>query len=157
MTQHDTAATASSLALLLNGAAGHAAQAAELLAGCALTVDRWRALELATRQPGLTMSGLATELGMPSSTATRIVDHLVADGVLHRVVDSADRRRVVLKVTDRGLTVASQARHYLEPLEIYLRVRIEGTQINPSTDDGADQLARHLVDEGRVRETASPA
>jgi len=126
MTQQDTAASASSLALFLNDAAGCAAQASELLAGCSLTVDRWRILELATRHAGLTMSGLATQLGMPSSTATRIVDHLVADGALHRVVDRADRRRVLLKVTDRGLTVVSQALQHLEPLEAEIRALIEG-------------------------------
>ena len=154
MTQHATAASASRLALILNGAAGYGTQASELLAGCSLTVDRWRILELAARQDSLTMSGLATQLSMPSSTATRFVDHLVADGLLHRVIDQADRRRVVLKVTAKGHAAVSQASQKLEPLETEIRAFVEGARISPDTDAGMDRRSRHPVHHARMRTTS---
>lgn len=151
MTTQDTAVSASLLASLLNGAAGYAAQAAELLAETPLTVDRWRVLELVARHPESTMSGLATQLGVPSSTATRIVDHLVSDGALHRVVDQVDRRRVILRVTDRGHATLSEVRRHLEPLEARIGRRVDGGRA-ASLDDGAvDDVIRHVVDEGRAR------
>ncbi len=127
MTQDDTAASPSLLASLLSVAAGYAARAAELLADCSLTVDRWRVLELVDRRAGVTMSSLASELGVPSSTATRIVDHLVSEGALHRVVDRADRRRVVLKTTERGRATALEAARLLTPLESDLARLVPGT------------------------------
>lgn len=154
MTQHATAASASRLALILNSAAAYATRASELLAGCSLTVDRWRILELAERHDSLTMSGLATQLSMPSSTATRLVDHLVADGLLYRVIDSADRRRVLLKVTAKGRTAVSQASRELEPLETELRTPVEEMRVTPGTDAERDRRSRHLVHHARRRTTS---
>jgi len=151
MTQHGTAGPEPLLASLLSGAAGYAGRAAELLTECSLTVDRWRVLELVARHSEVTMSGLATQLGVPSSTATRIVDHLVSDGALYRAVDMVDRRRVLLRVTDRGRTSLGEALHQLEPLEAEIG-RLIGPE-RPASRDGrtVDHQTRHLVDKGRAR------
>lgn len=154
MTQNDTAASASRLASLLNGAAGYAARAAELLIECSLTLDRWRVLELVARRPGLTMSGLAAQLGVPSSTATRIVDSLVSDGALHRVVDLADRRRVGLKLTHRGRATVIEARQHLEPLETEIGRLIGEDRTAGSDISGVGRLTGHLV--GKARTSAHP-
>lgn len=147
MTQYGTPASESSLATALSRAAGYAAQATELLNNCSLSLDRWRVLELVERQPGVTMSGLATQLGMPSSTATRIVDSLVSNGALHRIVDLADRRRVGLKITDRGQATVTQARHHLEPLETEIGTRLSADRTASSNNNGGGQLVTHLVRE----------
>lgn len=157
MTQDDTPAfasvSASLLVSLLNGAAGYAAGAAELLAGTSVTVDRWRVLEAVAHHRELTMSGLAAELGAPSSTTTRLVDHLVSDGALHRVVDQVDRRRVLLRVTDHGRATLTEVRRHLEPLETALEAafgqRLDGAA---GYDGGGDEerLLAHVVAEERT-------
>lgn len=149
MEQHVTAAPASVLASVLSGAAGYAVRAAELLVDTSLTLDRWRVLELVARHPELTMSGLATQLGVPSSTATRIVDSLVADGALHRVVDLTDRRRVGLKLTERGRAIEIEARQHLEPLETEIDKLVGGGH-TAGSDDDISRLAGHLIDQGRA-------
>lgn len=154
MTQHDTPVSASLLASLLNGAAGYAAQAADLLADTSLTVDRWRVLELVSRHCDLTMSGLATQLGVPSSTATRIVDHLVSDGALHRVVDQVDRRRVLLRVTDRGRTTLSEVGRHLGPLEAVLGSHLDGDWSGSHEDGAAGPVILYVVDQERARTTS---
>lgn len=150
MVQHGTAAPASVLASVLSGAAGYAARAAELLIGTSLTLDRWRVLELVARHRELTMSGLATQLGVPSSTATRIVDSLVADGALHRVVDLADRRRVRLMLTERGQVIEIEARQHLEPLESEIGRLVGGDNTAGSDDVDISRLAGRLIDQGRA-------
>lgn len=150
MGQHDTAAPASVLAVVLSGAAGYAARAAELLMDTSLSLDRWRVLELVARHPELTLSGLASQLGVPSSTATRMVDSLVADGALHRVVDLTDRRRVGLKLTERGRVIEIEARQHLEPLETEIGRLVGGDHTASSDDVDISRLAGHLIDHGRA-------
>jgi DNA-binding MarR family transcriptional regulator len=50
----------------------------------------------------LTMSELSSELSVPMSTATRIVDGLVRDGMAERVPDSNDRRVVRVGMSKNG-------------------------------------------------------
>jgi DNA-binding MarR family transcriptional regulator len=48
------------------------------------------------------LGGVAAELGVHASNATRICDRLVAGGLLERREDPADRRYVVLELTGKG-------------------------------------------------------
>jgi len=50
-----------------------------------------------------TMSVLASALSVPFSTATRIVDSMVADGYVKRLPDPEDRRIVKVALTGKGL------------------------------------------------------
>jgi DNA-binding MarR family transcriptional regulator len=54
-----------------------------------------------THEP-LTMSKLSTELNVPMSTATRIVDWLVDSGMVERVNDPNDRRVVRVNISKNG-------------------------------------------------------
>lgn len=45
---------------------------------------------------------VASTLAIDPSTASRLVDQRVSEGLLERSVDPADRRRVVLTITDAG-------------------------------------------------------
>jgi len=58
--------------------------------------------ELAAEQ-GLRMSELADALLLSRSGATRLVDRLVADGLVERVVCESDRRGQWAALTERGL------------------------------------------------------
>lgn len=50
-----------------------------------------------------TMSVLSSALSVPFSTATRIVDSMVADGYIKRLPDPEDRRIVKVVLTTKGL------------------------------------------------------
>jgi DNA-binding MarR family transcriptional regulator len=66
----------------------------------------FRILILLAKSPApLTMSALSTELSVPMSTATRIVDWLVRGDMVERVQDPTDRRvvRVGMSKTGREL------------------------------------------------------
>ena len=49
-----------------------------------------------------TMGELSNALSLPFSTATRMVDYLVARGYIHRLADTTDRRVVRVALTDEG-------------------------------------------------------
>jgi DNA-binding MarR family transcriptional regulator len=53
-------------------------------------------------QGGVTMGELSAALSVPLSTATRIVDSLVAEGYVQRLHDTDDRRIVRVSFTDHG-------------------------------------------------------
>jgi DNA-binding MarR family transcriptional regulator len=57
---------------------------------------------LSQSEESLTMSKLSTELNLPMSTATRIVDWLVNSGVVERINDPNDRRVVRVSISKIG-------------------------------------------------------
>jgi len=60
-------------------------------------------LEIFRREEGDTsLSGLAAALGLDLSTVSRVADGLVRQGLLKREVNSLDRRRSILTLTDSG-------------------------------------------------------
>ncbi len=71
----------------------------------------------------LTMGELAVALSLPQSTATRVVDWLVADGYGERLADVQDRRVVRVALTEAGRKlhlameeyIAGKVAHFLEP------------------------------------------
>ena len=75
--------------------AGHAPE----LNAIELTMSQTKAMYLVLAAGQLRMSELAARLGITSSTATGVVDGLVAMGLLVRHEDPADRRQVVVTAT----------------------------------------------------------
>lgn len=57
---------------------------------------------LAQSETPLTMSALSTELNVPMSTATRIVDWLVRGDMVERIRDANDRRVVRVGMSNNG-------------------------------------------------------
>ncbi len=68
-----------------------------------LTVDQWRMLDLVADAGPLPMAALCEELSLAGATATRVADRLVAEALASRSIDGTDRRRVVLRGSERGL------------------------------------------------------
>ncbi|HWG26293.1 MarR family winged helix-turn-helix transcriptional regulator [Actinospica sp.] len=69
-------------------------------AGC--TVEQWRVLNLLADGAGHPMTELADYALLPAPTATKLVDRLVADALVYRHPDPADRRRVLVYAAERG-------------------------------------------------------
>ncbi len=67
---------------------------------------------LSENQDPLTMSELSSELNVPMSTATRIVDELVQRGMVERVNDLKDRRVVRVGMSPNGRKLYETGRAY---------------------------------------------
>lgn len=52
-----------------------------------------------------TMTMMAKETRMPKTQMTRIIDKLVAQGLVRREYDAADRRIIKIRLTEDGLTL----------------------------------------------------
>jgi DNA-binding MarR family transcriptional regulator len=75
-----------------------------------LSLARYDALHTVFHADGISMSELAGRLGVVARTVTGLVDGLEHDGLLQRVPDAADRRRINLVVTTDGRAVLGSAR-----------------------------------------------
>lgn len=67
-----------------------------------LTVDQWRVLDILADGEGHAMSELAGTIVVPGPTLTKIVDKLVDNALVYRLVDDRDRRRVLAFLSDKG-------------------------------------------------------
>jgi DNA-binding MarR family transcriptional regulator len=58
-------------------------------------------------------SAMAHDLGLTSSAVTGLVDRLEHQGVAERVRHPKDRRRVIIRLTGRGLAMVSESHRWL--------------------------------------------
>lgn len=79
-------------------ATAHAREFVEIRA----TMSQAKVLHLVNADPGVRMSELAGRLGVSLSTLSGVVDRMVEQGYLRRSDDPADRRHVVLRLTELG-------------------------------------------------------
>jgi DNA-binding MarR family transcriptional regulator len=70
--------------------------------GSGVSVPQLRALLAVRRQPGTNLSAVAEHLGVGLASASTLVDRLVRQGLLTRVQDPDERRRVRLELTAEG-------------------------------------------------------
>ncbi|HLU60339.1 MAG TPA: MarR family transcriptional regulator [Pseudonocardia sp.] len=103
MTTTDEENAAIGPSLLLDRAAVRVSSAVQrVLRGSGLTLERWRILDLLADREGMTMSEIASAVVVTGPTLTRIVDDLATKALVHREVDTHDRRRVLVHLTPRG-------------------------------------------------------
>jgi DNA-binding MarR family transcriptional regulator len=67
-----------------------------------ISVSQCHALEALGQAGELTMGALASQMQLSVSTMTRVVDHLVAHGLVQRDVDAEDRRVCCVEPTSKG-------------------------------------------------------
>lgn len=72
------------------------------LRGANLTAEQWRVLTLLADGAGHPMTEIAGYAMVPAPTLTKIVDRLIDRTLVHRRIDPADRRRVLVFLTGRG-------------------------------------------------------
>ncbi len=66
------------------------------------TIEQWRILLLLADGRGHPMSEIAEFALVPAPSLTRQIDRMVTDGLVHRMADERDRRRVLVHLTRRG-------------------------------------------------------
>ncbi|WP_341702250.1 MarR family transcriptional regulator [Ferrovibrio sp.] len=70
-----------------------------------LSAEEWRVLHILSDGTGRSMSELAAEAVFNLPALSKLVDRLVSRALLFRAPDQADRRKVLVFVSDRGLSL----------------------------------------------------
>jgi DNA-binding MarR family transcriptional regulator len=83
---------------------------AERLAGWGLTPSQARALGTLVRHGEMRPGALAGHLRITPRSATEVVDALAGLGMVERATDPADRRAVLVRVTDKGAATTQAVR-----------------------------------------------
>jgi DNA-binding MarR family transcriptional regulator len=97
------------------------------LEGC--SVEQWRALTLLADGHSRTMSEIAEFALLPAPSLTRLVDRMVADNLVYRRADPADRRRVLVRITPRGAELYRQLLAQLSGDEVFADIGADVAQL----------------------------
>ncbi len=89
--------------------AWNAVESALSEAGNALTLGRFLVLRTVRDIPTCRIQEVAASQGITLGAASRLVDRLHRDGLLHRTPCEHDRRAIILTVTDQGLAHLEEA------------------------------------------------
>jgi DNA-binding MarR family transcriptional regulator len=85
-------------------------RSAETLAPWEITPAQLRALRTLGRHETMRLSELSDRLEIAPRTATEVVDALQARGLVRRRADPADRRAILVEVTERGADTLAEIR-----------------------------------------------
>mgnify|MGYP001745960353 FL=1 len=89
--------------------AWNAVESALSEAGNALTLGRLLVLRTVRDTPACRIQEVAASQGITLGAASRLVDRLHRDGLLHRTPCEHDRRATILTVTDQGIAHLEEA------------------------------------------------
>lgn len=73
-----------------------------------ITIEQWRILRVLSDGSGWTMGDLAEAALLTLPTLTRVADRMVGQAFIYRATDPADRRKVVIYLSEKGRTVGSR-------------------------------------------------
>ena len=69
-----------------------------------VTVEQWRVLDCLGQQGGQPMGQLAHNVLMNHPALTKLADRMVANGLIYRVADPEDQRRVLMHISNQGVS-----------------------------------------------------
>lgn len=95
-----------------------------------LSVPQFRALLFIQRHPGISASRLAEHLGVTRPTASALLDRLVQRGLVSRVRDPQERRRVVLHLTPSGVRLVDESRRHTQERLAALLAGVPAQELN---------------------------
>lgn len=100
-------------------------------------VETWRVLQSLRVSKAITMRELAKTVLMNPPTLTKLVDRMVADGLVQRQLSPHDQRRVQLALTDLGVDLSD---------EIALHVEEQNDRIIAAIGSEKAELLREALD-----------
>jgi DNA-binding MarR family transcriptional regulator len=98
-----------------------------------LTESQSELLWLVGRQPGISVSAAAAELGLVPNTASTLVSRLVANGLLLRTVDETDRRVGQLRLAEPTQQIVDGSRAARRALLAEVLGELDDDQIDSLT------------------------
>lgn len=87
-----------------------------LLAPLGLTYPQYMVMLVLWEQDGLTVNEIGAKLFLDSGTLTPLLKRLQSAQLLSRERDTADERRVLIRLTESGKSLREQAKHVPEQL-----------------------------------------
>ncbi len=79
--------------------------------GYKITIDQWLIIKSILEKPKITQQDLAKNVFKDNASVTRIIELLVKSNYLKREVDSNDRRKSVLTVTQEGKDIIEKVQN----------------------------------------------
>jgi DNA-binding MarR family transcriptional regulator len=96
----------------------------EAMQSAGVSVEQWRVLDQLRDRDGQSMGELAATVLMNHPALTKMIDRMVANGLVHRAPDASDQRRVLVYLTDRGATLLDQLTRKAEAREAEVKTLI---------------------------------
>jgi DNA-binding MarR family transcriptional regulator len=96
----------------------------ERLREVGLPIDQVRILEVLSDGDGLPMGELATQALVEPTTLTKMIDRMVADSLVLRLLDPNDRRRVLIALAPAGKLVLRRLNRITTSQEARLSKRL---------------------------------
>ncbi|MBN9510602.1 MAG: MarR family transcriptional regulator [Alphaproteobacteria bacterium] len=107
-----------------------------------MPLDRWRVLEVLAEDDHLAMGELATRALIEPTTLTKIIDRMVADGLVLRLLDALDRRRVLVALAPAGKAAVRRLSQISTSQEARIKKRMPKAKL-----DQLRTLLRGLADQ----------
>jgi DNA-binding MarR family transcriptional regulator len=112
-------------------------------------VATWRVLGALSDVEGETVSALARDVLVNQPTLTKMIDRMARDGLVERAASAGDRRKVLVRITERGRAMVAELRrrakaHETEVLAAY----------DPAEVDRLKAMLRTLIARSRARAAA---
>ncbi len=117
-----------------------AAALQERLAPLNLTTGAFPVLLALWAEDGISQRTIAQRLPLDETTLVRTLDRMERDGLVHRARDTADRRRIVVRLTDHGRGLKEPA---LAAAEAVNAVALGG--LAPDATDAVREAMRRMV------------
>jgi DNA-binding MarR family transcriptional regulator len=89
-----------------------------------MPIEHLRILEVLSAAHGLPMGELASAALLAPTTLTKIIDRMVAEGMVVRMLDAQDRRRVVVTLAAPGKAALRHAGHITSSQEARIKKRV---------------------------------
>eukprot|EP00752_Nemacystus_decipiens_P000154 g154.t1 len=80
-------------------------------------VEHWRVLKILSDRDGQSMGDLADSVLMNHPALTKMIDKMVANGLVHRALDPTDHRKVNIFITDQGRALFDRLSPHDEKLD----------------------------------------
>jgi len=87
-------------------------------------IETWRILETLNDDQGYTMGQLAEIVLMNPPALTKLVDRMVADGLVQRRISLEDQRSIQLILTDLGQDMVAKIRRHVEDEDRIMLARL---------------------------------
>lgn len=137
-------ADAGELLRLISGVNRHLVASLEArLRPSGLSIEQFRILEALQAQDGLPMGEIAAQVFVENATLTKIVDRMVANALVYRAPDAADRRRVLIMLAPRGRKILGEIRADLQNHQRDLVGHLQGAE-----SQNLQKLLRSFLAEG---------
>lgn len=81
---------------------------------CGLTPSQLILMEMIAKSGGAAPSALAKDISLSHATVTALIDKLASRGLLQRMPDATDKRRVTVVLTEQGAAILENAPSILQ-------------------------------------------